>query len=621
MTTQLTENDGSYDAVTVGTPDLKIHAAPKHGYPQYAIYDTNSSTHRPNADRRYYWNKTTTDRAGVSYYYRYTEADADKQTQYYAHVQNELTYQSAAPVTLSYQVNNIKQNYDGKGAVLTVSDLYNETGHHCDTYTVDVSFLEKRSKDSDDMFYRGFELTKPYTVPEEADKFGRVEVLYAVAEPSTDPRFAEDENIAFRTNENGVKVTWKSYDYDASRTTDQVATAKMTDADLPNVVGVRWVYYDLKGFDTTTAYSGTSKAKAALQNVTLTGVGRYQDVTDGTGVKADTYTQYFTATNTYEHIHSENENAVTVTESGSSVASAKTPTEHTAYLTDTKVLNPKVYRENPIASFHTQTFSSESDAAAVYEEKKAQKTSYRPGDTVWQKVTLKNNLAALSSGKQAGEEGRLINPVIYDKVPEYFTKTLYDSYGVGDSIPNFHLRLLNADGNEKDLSNIELYLVAKTAQNGYDYGGKMTYTDGFNSKNAAQKAFADLKPDENSTYQISFTVYELRLRYKDAPDADFVLQPGEQIEFCYSATIREEDLPMVYTASTYADDTTASVAGGDGLHPAYFPRIGEYYQNSIYHNYYSSSTNGKLYPMLIPETSGIISSRCRTAVSRWIWTI
>ena len=74
------------------------------------------------------------------------KADADKQTQYYAHVQNELTYQSAAPVTLSYQVNDIKQNYDGKGAVLTVSDLYNETGHHCDTYTIDVSFLEKRSK-------------------------------------------------------------------------------------------------------------------------------------------------------------------------------------------------------------------------------------------------------------------------------------------------------------------------------------------------------------------------------------------------------------------------------------------------------------------------------------------
>ncbi len=89
------------------------------------------------------------------------------------------------------------------------------------------------------------------------------------------------------------------------------------------------------------------KTKVALQNVTLTGVGRYQDVTDGTGVKADTYTQYFTATNTYEHIHSENENAVTVTESGSSVASAKTPTEHTAHLTDTKVLNPKVYQGKP----------------------------------------------------------------------------------------------------------------------------------------------------------------------------------------------------------------------------------------------------------------------------------
>ena len=255
-----------------------------------------------------------------------------------------------------------------------------------------------------------------------------------------------------------------------------------------------------------------------------------------------------------------------------------TATEHTVKLTDSTVLNPSVYRENPIASFHTQTFSSESDAAAVYEEKKAQKTSYRPGDTVWQKVTLKNNLAALSSGKQAGEEGRLINPVIYDKVPEYFAKTLYDSYGVGDSIPNFHLRLLNADGSEKDLSNIELYLANQTTEvSGYDSGGKMTYTDGYTNGNASRKAFADLKPDSDNTFSISFTVYELRLRYADDHDKDFVLQPGEQIEFCYSATIREKDLPMVYTASTYANDVAASTVDGTGLHPAYFPRIGEYY--------------------------------------------
>ena len=132
-------------------------------------------------------------------------------------------------------------------------------------------------------------------------------------------------------------------------------------------------------------------------------------------------------------------------------------------------------------------------------------------------------MAALSSGKQAGEEGRLVNPVIYDKVPEYFAKTLYDSYGVGDSIPNFHLRLLNADGSEKDLSNIELYLANQpTEVSGYDSGGKMTYTDGYTNGNASQKAFADLKPDSDNTFSILFTVYELRLRYADDHDKDFV---------------------------------------------------------------------------------------------------
>ena len=75
------------------------------------------------------------------------------------------------------------------------------------------------------------------------------------------PRFAEDENIAFKTDENGVKVTWKSYEYDPSSLQTR-QRAKMTNDDLPNVVGVRWVYYDLRGFDTTTAYSSTSKTKS-----------------------------------------------------------------------------------------------------------------------------------------------------------------------------------------------------------------------------------------------------------------------------------------------------------------------------------------------------------------------
>ena len=86
---------------------------------------------------------------------------------------------------------------------------------------------------------------------------------------------------------------------------------------------------------------------------------------------------------------------------------------------------------------------------------------------------------------------------------------------------------------------------------------------------------------------------------KDDPAKDFVLQPGEQIEFCYSATIRKEDLPMVYTTSTYEEDATESTMDSDGLHPAYFPRIGEYYQYGLIHyGSESLSPNGNLYPML-----------------------
>lgn len=57
-------------------------------------------------------------------------------------------------------------------------------------------------------------------------------------------------------------------------------------------------------------------------------------------------------------------------------------------------------------------------------------------------------------------------------------------------------------------------------------------------------------------------------------------------------------MPMVYTASTYANDTAASTVDGSGLHPAYFPRIGEYYQQRINHYYSWDTTYGKLYPIL-----------------------
>ncbi|MFR6495038.1 MAG: hypothetical protein ACLUOF_00350 [Ruminococcus sp.] len=124
---------------------------------------------------------------------------------------------------------------------------------------------------------------------------------------------------------------------------------------------------------------------------------------------------------------------------------------------------------------------------------------------------------------------------------------------------------------------------------------KMTYTDGFKSTNATQKAFNDLNPDENSTYQISFTVYELRLRYK---------MLRMRTSFCSrvsrssSATGDHSERPAHGVHCVHlCNDTAASTVDGSGLHPAYF-RIGEYYQQHINHYYSRDTTYGKLYPML-----------------------
>lgn len=583
--TQLTDNNGDFDGKTTADATVAFQSAPCHTYPQYYIDNTNSSV---SSTSRY---RYTNDMAGVTDYFRYTYKDTDSQIQYKSVAKNKLTFQSVEPVKLTYTVDNIAENYDGKPSKLTVSGITNETGHYCNEYEVSVSFIEKR----DSGFYRGFELTKPYTVQPNAN-FSHVEVLYAVANTNT---AAPDENINFKLDSNGeIEVEWKSYEYDPA--TSRYATALMTDADLPNVVGVKWIYYDLKGFDTTEKYSSTSKAVLPLDNVVLTGVGRYQDIFDHSKKKNDTYTQYFTADNKYTHIHTENKNAVTVTDEGSTVATAETMVLHSVQIKDERVSNPSVYRENPIASFHTQTFATEGSAADTYDISKAQKKGYRPNDEIWQKVTLKNNLAVKDkNGNQAGEEGRLIDPVFYDKVPEYFASTLYDEYKAGDSLDKFGVRLVNRKGEEQNLEELglELYLVGTTDVTDYDYGGKMTYTDGYLTGNATRKVFSDLKPSTDNTYKINFKIYEVKLRYKDDPDEKFVLMPGERIEFWYNAKVRQNDLPMVYTASTFGENGKASLVGSDGLHPAYFPRIGEYWQQRVYH-YYNSSEYGNLYPLI-----------------------
>ena len=47
------------------------------------------------------------------------------------------------------------------------------------------------------------------------------------------------------------------------------------------------------------------------------------------------------------------------------------------------------------------------------------KIGYRPNETYWQKISLVNQRKLLdSSGTQNNRQGRLIDPTIYDKIPE-----------------------------------------------------------------------------------------------------------------------------------------------------------------------------------------------------------
>ena len=169
--------------------DVSFQSAPCHTYPQYYIDNTDSYTSASGSYRN------SSDIVGVTYYYRSTYRDADGQTQYKTVGKNNLTFQSVSPVKLSYSVDNKAENYDGKSSKLTISGITNETGHYCDEYEVNVSFIEKRDKN----FYRGFELTAPYTVKPN-ENFGHVEVLYAVAKEN---KANSDENIEFELDDEG----------------------------------------------------------------------------------------------------------------------------------------------------------------------------------------------------------------------------------------------------------------------------------------------------------------------------------------------------------------------------------------------------------------------------------
>ena len=550
ITTQLTDEkkkDGkpAYEGEKLQANSW-VTADPSHNYPQYAI-ESRGDIYGTGSYRK------ETDLGGeVAYTRNYSQANASTpQNQVYeARAVSDLTFKNNKSIEVAYQFDDPEYEYDEQGAALEVTKIKNDTRHYANEMTVTVSFLDSENR-------KGFTLTE---VPE---------IKYPSKLPANADR--KDIKIEYCTEITADSETWKELPKEEAA----AACAALLDNSenefkekfLRNAKKIRWTYYDINAV-------GTDGAELEFDKVVLTGVGSYEDIRKDADTSAMPEKYEAVNTGTIEHKHFNNE--IKTVADGDTVAEAKMKKELS--LTEEDSYEKYVYRENPQVQFYTQSFESEADVPKTPDMTAAQKTGYRPGDTIWQKVTLINQ-HMVSGGAQNKDQGVLLNPVIYDKLPEYLSSSDLDS-------SNFQVVWKDING---DVKNEGMPLEAKLARTvkSDDFGGAMIYKKSSESGNANSniKGFDDLKPDINNSEDIDFNVYELRFDSGDGKDVR--VEVGDTIEIWYSLKVRDDDLPMVYVKE--ADGTT---------HPAYFPRNGEYY------HYSDNYGSGASYPLVVNSSDG-----------------
>ncbi|MDE6110397.1 MAG: hypothetical protein K2F65_00640, partial [Eubacterium sp.] len=297
---------------------------------------------------------------------------------------------------------------------------------------------------------------------------------------------------------------------------------------LKDAVKVRWSYYDVP--------AGTIDNPIVFANeFVLKGNGRYRDIrTDAqkqNTVLPDIFNYTISADVSYIHNHSE------VIENTIADDTANKTFNEKIELVGSGSTTKYVYLERPIITVHTQIFEDEAKAKVPYDANAAQVKGYRPGETVWYKTSVLNK-------KQASDhvQGALLEPVLFDKIPEYITTSGLDTN-------NIKVVWYDANGNPKPANEIPAYTISKTQITAPDFAGDMVTnksdTDGITF--GGGNVFADFLLDPNSSRSntvssdITYNVYTIQFAEGSR------LEIGESVEVYYEAQIRYEDLPLSYT--------------------------------------------------------------------------
>ena len=555
-TNELKDSDGNpnYEEKVI-TAKYEVVSKPKHTYSQYSIIGNNNS----NAS----WGNTAYSNVNDVAYYRnrtdfyrrngtpYTGSD------YTSIITSNIKFKEKIhDLWFEYVYDDLTSQYDGQPMTLKVTgkngttkvDVTNNTKHNAKEITLEVSFLSKVTRSDGTIdYFKGFELNK------------KPEFKYPVTMTSTKPIKVE---YLFEIN---GKDEWIDGDEVQEKSSDSIQPIADTYYTV-DAKKIRWTYYDVPavGSDGKEVTFATTSDPFIFE-----GTGRYNDIRQNDSYQiADRFEMVMAGTIKPIHEH----NILMDNTIDNDVTSINVVEE--VKFQGAGQVTKEIARERPVLTYQTQIFNTEDEAMVNYDPDKQaiQKNSYRPNDTMWYKLSVINNKLNLSNASSS-YQGVLLNPVFYDKIPEYVTA----------DIDNIKLRWRDKNGNiRSDIPDLKIkeYDINSVP----DYGGDMVVPKGSPKEsvvsNITGKAFDDIKPSEANSTKINYKVYEFSF-------ADEVrLEVGESIEIWYEATAREENLPMVYTNDN------------GNIYPEYYPKMGEYYQNS-FESSYSGSIAG--WPLVSKE--------------------
>lgn len=558
--TQLTDETSQIESVKVEEAKFEAAARPKHTYSQYMVhhetggagtgYCTQVNAYHSHDGINYYrYDKDFYRVNGNPYVGKTYTSEVRSGVQFFAKQNLGIEYTYDDPV---YHFDRQKMTIKTYGAGNT--QVINHLQHTLETATFTMTFLSE----SNGKLYKGFDLTeKPeFKYPENVTGTKPIKVEYCYF----DEKDTLEEGVYVKTtSQNETWIEEKDIVFADELSEDDKAAGKCLARDA---VKVRWTYYDIPAWGND---GNTIVFASPTSPFTFKGEGRYRDIrTDAqkqTTRYAERYTMNLNADYVFVHKHSEDVDN-TIDDETNTVEF-----EESFEFTGTGSTTKAIARERPILTLHTQIFDSEDKASLTYDASKEQTTGYRPNDTVWFKTTVINH-ALTEAQADTGVQGALLDPIIYDKIPEYIetsgldrndiTVLWYDKDGkLKDTVPQYEIK-------KRTVSDVE------------DFGGDFITTkpDTDGSSMNDGHAFTDIYSGTNTqSTPINYNLYSIEF------DKGTRLEIGEKIEVHYSAKIREEKLPLSYSTrdgKTFVD---------------YYPKMGEYYQRRVgyYYGYYGKS--------------------------------